>query len=172
MIWLVTGGERSGKTRYAMNLARQLSSHPLYIATARRWDEDFEQRIKHHMAERDENWTTTEIEKYIGDVDLGAKVVVIDCVTLWLTNFFFDNNQDVELSLKEAQAQFDKLAQREQTTIFVSNEIGMGVHAPTKTTRQFVELHGWMNQYIADRCQKVILMVCGIPLTIKETHSG
>lgn len=167
MIWLITGGERSGKTRYAMKLARDLSKSPVYIATARRWDKDFERRISRHIADRASEWTTIEIEKDIGDMDLTGKVAVVDCVTLWLTNFFFDNNQDVERSLQEAEEQFDKVAKRNGTFIFVSNEIGMGTHAPTETGRKFTELQGWMNQYVAGHADKVILMVSGIPLTIK-----
>jgi adenosylcobinamide kinase / adenosylcobinamide-phosphate guanylyltransferase len=172
VIWLITGGERSGKTRHAMTLARQLSSHPLYVATARRWDEEFEQRIRRHSAGRDEYWTTVEIEKELEGIDPQADVAVVDCVTLWLTNFFVDNNQNVERSLLEARRQFDRLTERRQTIIVISNEIGSGVHASTKSARAFVEVHGWMNQYIAEHSQKVILMVCGIPVTVKDTTQG
>lgn len=96
------------------------------------------------------------------------KIVVIDCVTLWLTNFFTDTKYDIETSLTQAKTEFDKIKSMNGTFIFVTNEIGMGVHAGTEIGRKFVELQGWMNQYIAKNVDKVILMVSGIPVIIKN----
>ena len=168
MIYLITGGERSGKSSYAQQLALSLTDNPTYVATARRWDGSFEERIKRHQAERGSNWTNIEEQKYLGSLNLANKVVVIDCVTLWLTNFFTDADGDVELSLSQAKAEFDKLQTVEGDFIFVTNEIGMGVHASTPVGRKFVELQGWMNQYIAKYAQNVVLMVSGIPLVVKN----
>ena len=95
-------------------------------------------------------------------------MAVIDCVTLWLTNFFVDTKNDVELSLELAKTEIDKIANQENATIIiVSNEIGMGLHADTHIGRKFTELQGWMNQYIAKKSDTVVLMVSGIPVTIK-----
>ena len=94
-------------------------------------------------------------------------VVVIDCVTLWLTNYFVDTKNDVETSLKLATKEFDKLLKKQATIIIISNEIGMGVHATTEVGRKFTELQGWMNQHIAKHADKAILMVSGIPIPIK-----
>jgi adenosylcobinamide kinase / adenosylcobinamide-phosphate guanylyltransferase len=78
-IIFITGGARSGKSRYAQDLALQLSSSPVYVATARQWDNDFQQRIKRHQNDRDERWTSIEEEKHISGLDLTGKVAVIDC---------------------------------------------------------------------------------------------
>ena len=168
MIYLITGGERSGKSTYAQNLALQLSESPIYVATARKWDVDFQNRIDRHQQERDERWTNIENEKYISEIDFSGKVALIDCVTLWLTNFFVDTNYDVNLSLEEAKKEFLSIASQENTIfIIVTNEIGMGVHAETHIGRKFTELQGWMNQFLASKADEVILMVSGIPVRIK-----
>ena len=168
MIYLITGGERSGKSRYAQKLALELSEHPVYVATARKWAGNFEKRIQKHQSERGVQWDNIEEEKHIGNLDLKNKIVVIDCVTLWLTNFFTDTKYDIETSLTQAKTEFDKIKSMNGTFIFVTNEIGMGVHAGTEIGRKFVELQGWMNQYIAKNVDKVILMVSGIPVIIKN----
>ncbi|MFD1601858.1 bifunctional adenosylcobinamide kinase/adenosylcobinamide-phosphate guanylyltransferase [Flavobacterium artemisiae] len=168
MIYLITGGERSGKSSYAQNLALQLSGNPIYVATARKWDEDFQTRIDRHQLERDQRWTNIEEEKYLSKIDFSEKTALIDCVTLWLTNFFVDTKNDVSLSLDEAKKEFEAIANQKDTNIIiVTNEIGMGVHAETHIGRKFVELQGWMNQFLASKADQVILMVSGIPVKIK-----
>jgi len=168
MIYLITGGERSGKSSYAQNLALQLSVSPIYVATARKWDSDFQNRIDRHQQERDEHWTNIEEEKYLSQINFSGKVALIDCVTLWLTNFFVDHKNDVSLSLEEAKKEFLSLANQENATlIIVTNEIGMGVHAATEIGRKFTELQGWMNQFLASNADEVVLMVSGIPVKIK-----
>ena len=168
MIYLITGGERSGKSSYAQNLALRLSDSPIYVATARKWDSDFQNRIDRHQQERDERWTNIEKEKHLSEIDFSGKVALIDCVTLWLTNFFVDTKNDVALSLEEAKKEFLSIANQENATlIIVTNEIGMGVHAETHIGRKFTELQGWMNQFLASNANEVVLMVSGIPVKIK-----
>ena len=96
-----------------------------------------------------------------------GRVVVIDCVTLWLTNFFFANDSDTERSLELAKAEFDKFTAADATYIFVTNEIGSGGVSDNAIQRKFTDLQGWMNQYIAQKADEVILMVSGIPLKVK-----
>ena len=168
MIYLITGGERSGKSSYAQNLALKLSDAPMYVATARKWDDDFQNRIDRHQQERDERWTNIEKEKNLSEIDFSGKVALIDCVTLWLTNFFVDTKNDVASSLEEAKKEFLAMAKQENVTIIiVTNEIGMGVHADTHIGRKFTELQGWMNQFLASNADEVVLMVSGIPVKIK-----
>lgn len=168
MVYLITGGERSGKSSYAENLAKELAANPMYVATARKWDSDFQERIDRHQKDRDGRWINIEKEKQLSEIDFSGKVAVVDCVTLWLTNFFVDTKNDVQLCLEEAKAEFDEIAKQENTTIIIiTNEIGMGVHAETHIGRKFTELQGWMNQYLAKKADKVVLMVSGIPVTIK-----
>ena len=168
MIYLITGGERSGKSSYAQKLALQFSNTPMYVATARKWDDDFQKRIDRHQEERDERWTNIEKEKNLSEINFSGKTALIDCVTLWLTNIFVDHKNDVLLSLEEAKAEFEKMASQPDTTlIIVTNEIGMGVHAETHIGRKFTELQGWMNQFLASNADEVVLMVSGIPVKIK-----
>jgi adenosylcobinamide kinase/adenosylcobinamide-phosphate guanylyltransferase len=98
---------------------------------------------------------------------LKNKTVLLDCVTLWLNNFFFDNNYDVEKSLLEAKAEWNNFIKQEFSLIVVSNELGMGIHSENETSRKFADLQGWMNQYIASRSNNVFLMVSGIATKIK-----
>jgi adenosylcobinamide kinase / adenosylcobinamide-phosphate guanylyltransferase len=167
MIYFITGGQRSGKSSYAQKLALQLSNCPLYIATSRVWDEDHKKRIERHKKDRNAQWTTIEEEKFISNVDIENKVAVIDCITLWLTNYFADNGYNVENTLKEVKTELDDIAGKKSTLIIVSNELGMGLHAETETGRKFTDLQGWTNQYIAALSDKVFLMVSGIPLQVK-----
>jgi len=167
VLYYISGGQRSGKSRYAQDLALQLSPSPVYLATSRAWDDDHRQRIARHVADRDARWTTLEEEKYLSRLDLGSRVVVLDCVTLWLTNFFTDAAYDVETALHQAQQEFDKLRQQDCTLLVISNEIGMGLHAPTEAGRKFTDLQGWLNQYIAQRADRAIFMVSGLPLIVK-----
>ncbi len=166
MIYYITGGTRSGKSSYAQKLALSLSDNPVYLATARKWDEDFEQRIKRHQQDRDERWENLEEEKYPSRLALQGRVVVLDCVTLWLTNFFSDTKYNVDESLNLISTEFDKLADIDATWIIISNEIGMGMHADTEIGRKFADLQGWINQHIAQRADKAIFMVSGLPLNL------
>ncbi|MGH2667017.1 bifunctional adenosylcobinamide kinase/adenosylcobinamide-phosphate guanylyltransferase [Flavobacterium sp.] len=168
MIYLITGGERSGKSSYAQDLAMELSENPMYVATARKWDGDFQKRIDRHQKERDARWINIEKEKQVSEINFSGKVAIIDCVTLWLTNFFVDTEYDVALCLEQAKTEFEAVASQDDATIIIiTNEIGMGVHAETHMGRKFTELQGWMNQYLAKKANKVVLMVSGIPVTIK-----
>lgn len=167
MMYYISGGERSGKSSYAQQLAESLSDSPFYLATSRIWDADFKKRVDRHISDRDERWTTIEEEKNISTVIPKKATVVIDCVTLWLTNFYIDTKNNVEESLRLATQEIDKLIEIDANIIIISNEIGMGLHADTKIGRKFTELQGWVNQYIAKKANKATFMVSGLPLTLK-----
>lgn len=168
MIHLITGGQRSGKSSYAEKLALEATENPVYLATSRIWDEDFAARVKHHQDGRGDRWVNVEKEVELSDFDATEKVVVIDCVTLWLTNIFFDNNEaSVDEVLDIAKAELDKFTSKDAHYLFISNEIGMGGHAANEVGRKFTDLQGWMNQYIARNADKVTLMVSGIPMCVK-----
>lgn len=170
MIIFITGGERSGKSSYAQNRALSLSASPVYVATARHWGGDFEDRIYRHQQERGREWTSYEEEKHVSRLPLQNKVVVVDCVTLWLTNFFSDSKSDVGFSLDAFKKEIDALLTLDATLLVVSNEIGMGLHATTDVGRKFVELQGWANQYVASLAEEVIFMVSGIALQVKPAR--
>lgn len=167
MIYYISGGERSGKSSYAQKLAEELSPSPYYLATSRIWDDDFKQRVKTHVSDRDERWTTLEEEKYLSTIIPENAVIVVDCVTLWLTNFYADTKYNVEESLEQVKKELKKIAQINTTLIIISNEIGMGVHADTQIGRKFTELQGWVNQEIARISNHATFMVSGLPLQLK-----
>lgn len=168
-ITLITGGERSGKSRFAQEMAMKETPTPVYLATARVWDDEFRLRIERHQRDRGEQWTTIEEEKFLSRHELAGRTVVIDCVTLWLTNFFCDAGNDCPLDdiLREAREEFDRFTRPTAHYIFVSNEIGMGGVPIDPVQRRFTDLQGWMNQYIAARADEVVLMVSGIPVGVK-----
>ncbi|MDP2540504.1 adenosylcobinamide kinase/adenosylcobinamide phosphate guanyltransferase [Tenacibaculum discolor] len=167
MIYYISGGERSGKSSYAQKLAESLSETPIYLATSRIWDEDFKQRVDRHISDRDERWTTVEEEKWLSKVISEKQTVVIDCVTLWLTNFFVDTKYDIEKALEIAKEEINKLVEIDANIIIISNEIGMGLHANSESGRKFTQLQGWTNQHIAKLADKATFMVSGLPLTLK-----
>lgn len=167
-IIFITGGARSGKSRYAQQLALSLSDSPVYVATARIWDDDFASRVKRHKQDRDERWTDFEEQRHVSQLPLGNRVCVIDCVTLWLTNFFSDAQGNIETALELFKQEMDAINCLQGTFIIISNEIGMGVHADTEVGRKFTDLQGWANQYAASLAAKVVLLVSGIPVVIKQ----
>jgi adenosylcobinamide kinase/adenosylcobinamide-phosphate guanylyltransferase len=166
-IILVTGGQRSGKSGFAQRTALAMSPNPVYVATAKVWDDEFRERVKRHQAERGSEWTNIEEEMYISRHDYTGRTVVVDCVTLWATNFFFNLDSDTHKALDAAKTEFDKLAQQDATFIIVTNEIGLGGVSADKIQRKFTDLQGWLNQYIAAAADEVYLMVSGIPLKVK-----
>ena len=165
-IILITGGARSGKSQSAEQLALSLSKNPVYVATAHIWDEEFAQRVRKHQERRGPEWTNIEEEKQLSKYDLTGRVALIDCITLWCTNFFFEQ-QNAEMALEALKTEFDKFTAHDATFIFVTNEIGMGGVSENAVQRKFTDLQGWMNQYVASKADEVVLMVSGIPVKVK-----
>lgn len=165
---LITGGQRSGKSSYAEKLALSLSPNPVYIATSRIWDEEFRQRVIKHQERRGPEWTNIEEDKKLSCHDITGRVVLIDCVTLWCTNYFFDMDANVDGALNALKDEFDQFTEQQATFIFVTNEIGSGAVSENNIQRRFTDLQGWMNQYIASKADQVYLMVSGIPVLIKQ----
>jgi adenosylcobinamide kinase/adenosylcobinamide-phosphate guanylyltransferase len=168
MIDLILGGARSGKSAYATHAARSLSESPVYLATARIWDDDFAARVARHKGDRGPEWTTVEEPRAIARAELAGRVVVVDCVTLWLTNLCADASWNAEVALAAAREELDRVAAIDARWIFVSNELGMAPHAVGESTRKFVDAAGFLNQDIARRAERVVLMVAGLPLVVKE----
>ena len=194
-IILVTGGQRSGKSTYAEKMALELAAgeQAVYMATAKIWDQEFAHRVQLHKDRRGPQWINIEEEKYLGNHNVAGRVVLIDCVTLWSTNFFFDvamaenlpdNNSAntnttmdaaeaaqsasaVERTLAQIKEEFEKFTAQDATFIFVTNEIGLSGVSGNKVQRQFTDLLGWLNQYIASKADEVVFMISGIPLRIK-----
>ncbi len=167
-IILITGGQRSGKSSKAEALALSLSENPVYLATAHIWDDEFRERVKKHQERRGPEWTNIEEERYLSRHNLSGRTIVIDCVTLWLTNWITTNqDSDINDLLEQTKTEFDAFTRHDATYIFVTNEIGLGGVSTNALQRRFTDLQGWMNQYIAQKADEVILMVSGIPFKIK-----
>ncbi len=190
-IILITGGQRSGKSEYAERLALSLSDNPVYLATAHVWDEEFRQRVVLHQERRGPQWTNIEEERLLSRHQLSGRVILIDCLTLWLTNLWYaekpesadhgdgsdnpisrgngitQNRPHDPRTLETAKAEFDRFTSQDATFIFVTNEIGCGGVSANAVQRRFTDLMGWMNQYVASQADEVILMVSGIPVKIK-----
>ena len=155
-------------------MALSMSPNPVYVATAHIWDEEFRERVRRHQERRGPQWTNIEEERELSRHDLTGRVAVIDCITLWCTNFFFERNKpdweqpSVEEALEALKKEFDLFTAQDATFIFVTNEIGSGGVSTDAIQRRFTDLEGWMNQYVAAKADEVILMVSGIPLRVKS----
>ena len=169
-IILITGGQRSGKSEEAERRALSLSANPVYLATAQVMDEEMRHRVQLHQQRRGPQWTNIEEPLHLSRHDLNGRVVLIDCLTLWLTNMFFEEayGGNVERVLQAAKEEFGRLAEQDATLIVVTNEIGLGGTSENALQRKFTDLQGWMNQYVAKRANEVILMVSGIALKVKS----
>ena len=166
----ILGGARSGKSRHAI-AAQPRRARVAFVATAHAGDGDMAARIARHRAERPAHWHTIE-EPY----DLGAAlrkcaaatgVVIVDCLTLWVANLMLRGDAD-EWIAKQGEELAALLAVAESQVTLVSNEVGEGVHPPTAEGRRFRDLLGLVNQRVAAAAGRVVLMVAGIPLTVKE----
>ncbi len=183
-IILITGGQRSGKSVFAEKMALELSDNPVYVATAHIWDDEFKKRVDRHKERRKERWENIEEELFLGSLVIDNRVVLVDCLTLWATNFFFAKNysenfapedhiveqkdeMNVELTLERIKEEFDKFTNQSATFIFVTNEIGCGGVSSNNVQRAFTDLLGSLNQYVAQKADEVYFLVSGIPIKIK-----
>jgi adenosylcobinamide kinase / adenosylcobinamide-phosphate guanylyltransferase len=163
---LIGGGARSGKSRYALEKALSIDGRRAFVATAEALDEEMTDRIQRHQVDRGENFTTIEepldLARVIADPTFDA--MVVDCLTLWLSNLMFANkNCDREIDALIAAAEA-----AHGTVIFVTNEVGSGI-IPTDNalSRDFRDRAGILNQRIAAISQEVYFMVFGQPLRVK-----
>lgn len=166
-IVFITGGARSGKSRFALNYASKFSGKRAYIATAQALDEEMKERIERHKIERGGEWETIEeplrISEVIEGIGDGYGVIVLDCLTLWLSNVIL-SGLDLE---KEISSFCHSLSTVRSPLFIVSNEVGMGIVPEKELTRRFRDLSGILNQKVAEIADEVYLVVSGIPLKIK-----
>lgn len=163
----ISGGRRSGKSEYAEKLALARAAKPVYVATSKIWDNDHGERVSLHQQRRAQNWQTVEEEKWISNIQLKGNTALLDCVTLWLTNFFEDHQYNASSALEEALQEWNRFSAQDGALLVVSNELGMGLHPIEKGSRDFVDIHGKLNQYIAAMAQEAFFMVSGLPLKLK-----
>ena len=166
----ITGGCRSGKSRYALHYANQHFSKKLFLATCEVLDEEMAQRIENHKKMRGPEWQTVEepvdiIDK-IKKVGADSEVILIDCLTLWLYNVLMKWDSDLRI-MQETETLVDTLKKSDASFIVVSNEVGMGIVPADPLSRRYRDLLGTMNQRIAEALDTVIFMVSGIPIFLK-----
>lgn len=166
-ITLVLGGARSGKSRYAEGLVSATPPPWTYIATAQAFDDEMKLRLAHHRSRRDERWRTVEEPLELGPIiarhasEGGA--VLIDCLTLWLSNILL-NGHDTERASAEL---IDALERVRGKIVIVSNEVGFGIVPDNRLAREFRDAQGWLNQAVARVADQVVLIAAGLPLTLK-----
>jgi adenosylcobinamide kinase/adenosylcobinamide-phosphate guanylyltransferase len=163
---LVLGGARSGKSRHAEELVERLPGPWSYIATAQAYDEEMVERIALHRSRRSEEWDTLDAPHDLAGALAGlpaGRPVLVDCLTLWLTNRMLAE-ADIEA---EGAALAEALAARDGETVVVSNEVGLSIVPENALARRFRDAQGRLNQMVAACANEVIFMVAGLPMRVK-----
>jgi 5,6-dimethylbenzimidazole synthase len=167
---LLTGGSRSGKSRYALKLSNEYNKK-LFIATAEPLDDEMQERIKRHQAERGEGWITVEeplgLTRALKKEQGRFEVLVLDCITLWLNNLIMNGAGREEILAKLNQF-LEECKNSEGTIIVITNELGSGIIPMDASVRAFRDVAGEANQILASEFDEVINMVSGIPVVIKS----
>jgi adenosylcobinamide kinase/adenosylcobinamide-phosphate guanylyltransferase len=166
----VTGGCRSGKSQFALDYANRHFHKKLYLATCEALDEEMVKRIEQHKLKRGSGWQTVEeptrvaeaIKRHGNDME----VILLDCVTLWVSNLLMRKKEDREI-MNEVDKFIDTMKQAESSFVIVSNEVGMGLVPVEPLGRRFRDLSGTVNQKIAEVAQTVVFTVSGIPIFLK-----
>ncbi|MBC3336829.1 MULTISPECIES: bifunctional adenosylcobinamide kinase/adenosylcobinamide-phosphate guanylyltransferase [Pseudomonas] len=171
MLQLILGGARSGKSRLAEKLASDSAMPVTYIATSQPLDGEMNARVTLHRQRRPSHWglieEPLELARVLREHAAPGQCLLVDCLTLWLTNLLMlDDPQRLGV---EREQLLDCLASLPGEIIFVSNETGLGVVPLGELTRRYVDEAGWLHQALAERCQRVVLTVAGLPLTLKGT---
>jgi adenosylcobinamide kinase/adenosylcobinamide-phosphate guanylyltransferase len=165
---LVLGGARSGKSTFAERLVRDSGLACTFIATATAGDEEMHARIARHREQRDTSWRTVEeplaIAEVIARESAAGRVILIDCLTLWLSNLIHADS-DVETQTRNLLAAVNR---SQSPLVLVSNEVGLGIVPDTPLGRRFRDAQGRLNQEIAAAAPNVVLLAAGIPLWLKR----
>ena len=171
MLQLILGGARSGKSRLAEKLAADSGCAVTYIATSQPLDGEMNDRVRHHRERRPPHWALIEepieLARVLRENARVDTCLLVDCLTLWLTNLLMLENP--QRLTDERDALLQCLGELPGEILFVSNETGMGVVPLGELTRRFVDEAGWLHQALAERCQRVVLTVAGLPHTLKGT---
>jgi adenosylcobinamide kinase / adenosylcobinamide-phosphate guanylyltransferase len=169
-IILITGGARSGKSRYAEQRALEMAARPLYVATAEAKDEEMTQRIAEHRKRRGNQWRTIEEPLELAEALLARRgrtdCALVDCLTLWVSNLLM--RHDDKYASQKVEELIKKLPELNFHLVFVTNEVGWGIVPDSPLARKFRDLAGWTNQQIAQAANEVILMVAGMPMIAKK----
>ncbi len=171
-IVLIIGGCRSGKSRYALALASQVADkNNIFIATLVPGDDEMKARVQSHQKERDRHWKTFEapirLPEAVNDHGLKGNVVVVDCLTLWLSNLLLESDDPKSVE-DQINALIHALETAQCSIFLVSNEVGTGIVPENRLARLFRDLAGFANQKVAACADSVVWMVAGIPVLVKN----
>jgi adenosylcobinamide kinase/adenosylcobinamide-phosphate guanylyltransferase len=175
-IILITGGCRSGKSTYALQTAEKVSGElKIFIATCLPQDDEMKQRVAKHQTTRNRSWTTVEEPLKLSQAILQnchrADVILVDCLTLWVSNLLMVTDDEKKLEDTVSQL-IDTLEKATCPIVIVSNEVGTGIVPENRLARQYRDIIGLANQAVAKTAGKVIWMVAGIPVTVKGEPPG
>jgi adenosylcobinamide kinase/adenosylcobinamide-phosphate guanylyltransferase len=170
-IVFIIGGCRSGKSTYALQTAEKVpAERKIFIATCVPQDNEMKQRVARHQKERSQNWVTVEEPLHLPQAILEnspkADVMLVDCLTLWVSNLLMETDDEKQLEEMISQL-IDTLEKATGPIVLVSNEVGTGIVPENKLARQYRDIIGRVNQAVAKTAGKVIWMVAGIPVTVK-----
>jgi adenosylcobinamide kinase / adenosylcobinamide-phosphate guanylyltransferase len=169
-IVFITGGCRSGKSRFALHYANEQYSRKLFLATSEVLDEEMARRVENHRRARGVDWKTIEepigiVETIVQSAEEGA-VILLDCITLWLSNLLIKWDDDPRI-MEEVDRLTRALHESPASSIIVSNEVGTGIVPADPLGRRFRDLAGTANQKIAEAADTAVFMVSGIPMFLK-----
>lgn len=168
---LVLGGARSGKSGFALKRAMERGGRRAFLATARAVDEEMTERIKRHREERGSQWSTfeepLEIERLIAEISGDFDVVLLDCLTLWVSNLMAEGLGDEEISRKAEELSSLMQSLKDCSFFVVSNEVGLSVVPENPLARRFRDIAGRVNQIFAGKADEVYFLVSGLPQRLK-----
>ncbi|MBU1853754.1 MAG: bifunctional adenosylcobinamide kinase/adenosylcobinamide-phosphate guanylyltransferase [Candidatus Omnitrophica bacterium] len=169
-IFFITGGARSGKSSFAMQIAKEKSGKVAFIATCLPLDKEMDERIKLHKKKRPSAWDTFEAPKdltpLLKEIGLKFNIIVIDCLTLFISNLLSEGLSDNAIEAEISRI-LKILKSSKHSSIIVSNEVGLGIVPDNKLARRFRDLQGRVNQLVAEKSKEVFFMVSGLPWRIK-----
>ena len=169
---LILGGAKSGKSTFALDMCNTLEKKRIFLATAEALDKEMEERIRRHQSERGDDWQTMEeplgIVDAIGEADGEDRVILLDCLTIWLGNLYMKYGEDQGSVEGEVENLLKTLSGVAGAVVLVSNETGMGIVPQDPLTRRYRDTLGKLNQEVARIARKVIVLIAGIPLTLKD----
>jgi adenosylcobinamide kinase/adenosylcobinamide-phosphate guanylyltransferase len=169
---LILGGAKSGKSSFALNVCNSLDRERIFLATAQALDQEMEERIRRHQAERGSGWRTIEeplkLAETIGSLDSEETVILVDCLTLWVNNLYMEYGEDPEAIDEAIENLARQLTDIHGAVVVVSNEVGMGIVPDNPLARTYRDTAGYMNQRIARLSGKVVALLAGLPIVLKD----
>lgn len=169
---MVTGGAKSGKSSLALEVCDAMDKEKIFLATAQALDQEMEKRIRRHKEERTSEWRTIEepldVPGVLSRLDREDRVILVDCLTLWVNNLYMNHGDEQEAILSHVDRLVRTLSGVRGAVVVVSNEIGWGIVPGDPVSRAYRDTVGFVNQQVARTSSKVVVVVSGLPLVLKD----